>query len=172
VPIEITAAGAGLESMGRRYSGMCLQIGRLLRRNPAKLSATKEQNRPHLWHCWCFLNLRFLVSLLRCKIQCMEYIELKSLNRKVPRIGLGTWSIGGWIWGGTDEREALRTIRAALDYGINLLDTAPAYGFGHSEGIVAQFLAYCVTCSGAGQGRHGEGKPSGTPRLPKAEVRS
>jgi aryl-alcohol dehydrogenase-like predicted oxidoreductase len=71
----------------------------------------------------------------------MDYIELKSLNREVSRIGLGTWSIGGWMWGGTDEQEALRTIRAALDYGINLLDTAPAYGFGHSEEIVGRALA-------------------------------
>lgn len=71
----------------------------------------------------------------------MEYIKVKSLNGEVSRIGLGTWSIGGWMWGGTDEEEALRTIRTALDYGINLVDTAPAYGFGHSEEIVGRALA-------------------------------
>jgi aryl-alcohol dehydrogenase-like predicted oxidoreductase len=71
----------------------------------------------------------------------MEYIKVKSLNGEVSRIGLGTWSIGGWMWGGTDEEEALRTIRTALDYGINLIDTAPVYGFGHSEEIVGRALA-------------------------------
>ena len=70
----------------------------------------------------------------------MEYMKMKSLDREISRIGLGTWSIGGWMWGGTDEQEALRTIRTALDYGINLVDTAPAYGFGHSEKIVGRAL--------------------------------
>ena len=57
------------------------------------------------------------------------------------RIALGTWAIGGWMWGGTDELEAIRTIRAALERGINLIDTAPAYGFGRSEEIVGKALA-------------------------------
>lgn len=70
----------------------------------------------------------------------MEYMKMKSLDREISRIGLGTWSIGGWMWGGTDEQEALRTIRTALDYGINLVDTAPVYGFGHSEKIVGRAL--------------------------------
>jgi aryl-alcohol dehydrogenase-like predicted oxidoreductase len=71
----------------------------------------------------------------------MEYTKFKGLKREVSRIGLGTWSIGGWMWGGTDEEEALRTIRAAFDRGINLIDTAPVYGFGHSEEIVGKALA-------------------------------
>jgi aryl-alcohol dehydrogenase-like predicted oxidoreductase len=57
------------------------------------------------------------------------------------RIALGTWAIGGWMWGGTDEKEAIRTIHAALDRGINLIDTAPVYGFGRSEEIVGKALA-------------------------------
>src|SRR5579862_7407531 len=48
--------------------------------------------------------------------------------------------MGGWMWGGTDEQAAVATIRAALDQGINLIDTAPAYGFGVSEDIVGQAL--------------------------------
>src|SRR5438445_331422 len=44
----------------------------------------------------------------------MEYVTMNGLNREVSRIGLGTWSIGGFMWGGTDEHEALETIRAAL----------------------------------------------------------
>ena len=57
------------------------------------------------------------------------------------RIGLGTWAIGGWMWGGTDEAKSIRTIHAALDHGITLIDTASAYGFGRSEEIVGKALA-------------------------------
>lgn len=71
----------------------------------------------------------------------MEYATIKGLNRKVSRIGLGTWAIGGSMWGGTDEREALGTIRAALEHGITLIDTAPAYGLGSAEEIVGRALA-------------------------------
>jgi aryl-alcohol dehydrogenase-like predicted oxidoreductase len=59
----------------------------------------------------------------------------------VSRIGLGTWAIGGWMWGGTDEKESIAVIRRALDSGINLIDTAPVYGFGASEEIVGKALA-------------------------------
>src|SRR6476620_5784593 len=45
------------------------------------------------------------------------------------------------MWGGSDEREAINTIHAALDRGINLIDTAPVYGFGRSEEIVGKALA-------------------------------
>ena len=60
---------------------------------------------------------------------------------KVSRVALGTWAIGGWMWGGTDDDESIATIRAALDYGINVIDTAPVYGFGHSEEVVGRALA-------------------------------
>jgi aryl-alcohol dehydrogenase-like predicted oxidoreductase len=66
---------------------------------------------------------------------------MKGVNRQVSRIGLGTWSIGGAMWGGTDERDGIKTIRAALDHGINLIDTAPVYGFGHAEEVVGKALA-------------------------------
>jgi aryl-alcohol dehydrogenase-like predicted oxidoreductase len=68
----------------------------------------------------------------------MEYIKIFGTDVKVSRIGLGTWAIGGWMWGGTDEEESIRTIHAALDRGINLIDTAPIYGFGRSEEIVGK----------------------------------
>jgi aryl-alcohol dehydrogenase-like predicted oxidoreductase len=68
----------------------------------------------------------------------MEYLTTPF---KVSRIGLGTWAIGGWMWGGTDEKEAKKTIHAALDRGINLIDTAPVYGFGRAEEIVGKALA-------------------------------
>jgi aryl-alcohol dehydrogenase-like predicted oxidoreductase len=60
---------------------------------------------------------------------------------KVSRIALGTWAIGGWMWGGTNESQSIETIHAALDRGIDLIDTAPVYGFGRSEEILGKALA-------------------------------
>jgi aryl-alcohol dehydrogenase-like predicted oxidoreductase len=71
----------------------------------------------------------------------MEYVKMNGLNRDVSRIGLGTWSIGGSMWGGTDEQAALETILEALAHGITLLDTAPAYGLGRAEELVGRALA-------------------------------
>ena len=58
-------------------------------------------------------------------------------------IGFGAWAIGGGaVWGGaTDDAESVRTIQTAVDAGINLLDTAPAYGWGHSERLIAKAIA-------------------------------
>jgi aryl-alcohol dehydrogenase-like predicted oxidoreductase len=71
----------------------------------------------------------------------METLRIPGTNLNPSRIALGTWAIGGWMWGGTDEAESIRTIRAALDRGITLIDTAPVYGFGRSEEIVGKALA-------------------------------
>src|SRR5271157_6123869 len=70
----------------------------------------------------------------------MEYTVISGTEMKVSRIAQGTWAIGGWMWGGTDEKESIRTIHAALDQGINLIDTAPIYGQGRSEEIVGEAL--------------------------------
>ncbi len=70
----------------------------------------------------------------------LEYIKIDGTNLVSSRIALGTWAIGGWMWGGTDEKESIRTIHAALDQGINLIDTAPIYGYGRSEEIVGEAL--------------------------------
>jgi aryl-alcohol dehydrogenase-like predicted oxidoreductase len=70
----------------------------------------------------------------------LEYIEINGTNLVSSRIALGTWAIGGWMWGGTDEKESIRTIHEALDFGINLIDTAPVYGYGRSEEIVGEAL--------------------------------
>src|ERR1700734_1623631 len=69
----------------------------------------------------------------------MEHIELKS-GLMTSRIGLGTWAMGGWMWGGTDEAQSIATIRSAIDRGVTLIDTAPVYGFGRSEEIVGKAL--------------------------------
>jgi aryl-alcohol dehydrogenase-like predicted oxidoreductase len=70
----------------------------------------------------------------------MEFIGIEGTSIEISRVALGTWAIGGWMWGGTDEREAAATIRAAVEHGVNLIDTAPAYGFGRSEEIVGKAL--------------------------------
>ena len=56
-------------------------------------------------------------------------------------VGLGTWAIGGWMWGGTDEQQSIAAIRASIDEGISLIDTAPAYGMGLAETIVGKAIA-------------------------------
>ncbi len=71
----------------------------------------------------------------------MERIGIPGTSLEVSRVALGTWAIGGWMWGGTDEAESVATIRAALEHGINLIDTAPVYGFGRSEEIVGKAIA-------------------------------
>src|SRR5580700_3540634 len=70
----------------------------------------------------------------------METFRIPGTKVVTSRIGLGTWAIGGWMWGGTDEQESIRTIHAALNRGVTLIDTAPVYGFGRSEEIVGRAL--------------------------------
>jgi aryl-alcohol dehydrogenase-like predicted oxidoreductase len=70
----------------------------------------------------------------------LDYIEIHGTHIISSRIALGTWAMGGWMWGGTDDKESIRTIHAALDQGINLIDTAPIYGYGRSEEIVGEAL--------------------------------
>jgi aryl-alcohol dehydrogenase-like predicted oxidoreductase len=68
-----------------------------------------------------------------------EYAQIGDIRSS--RIGLGTWAMGGFQWGGADDDESVRTIHAALDLGITLIDTAPAYGFGHSESVIGRAIA-------------------------------
>src|SRR6202042_1670968 len=87
-----------------------------------------------------------------------EYVDIPETQLKVSRVALGTWAMGGWMWGGTDQRESIATIQAALHQGINLIDTAPVYGFGVSEEIVGEALggvrtqAVIATKAGANAG--------------------
>lgn len=70
-------------------------------------------------------------------------MELRTLGRsdvKVTPMAYGAWAIGGWMWGGADEGDAVRSIQAAFDAGITTIDTAPVYGFGKSEELVARAL--------------------------------
>jgi aryl-alcohol dehydrogenase-like predicted oxidoreductase len=92
----------------------------------------------------------------------MENTEIAGLTIPASRIGLGTWAMGGFQWGGTDDDESVRTIHAALDRGITLIDTAPAYGFGHSEEVVGRAMAErgqrdrVVLATKVGLERHGD----------------
>jgi len=70
-----------------------------------------------------------------------ETTQIPGTTLRPSRIALGTWAIGGWMWGGTDEAESIATIRAAFELGINVVDTAPVYGFGRSEEIVGRAVA-------------------------------
>jgi aryl-alcohol dehydrogenase-like predicted oxidoreductase len=69
-----------------------------------------------------------------------ESVEISGTPIRASRIGLGTWAMGGFMWGGTDALNSIATIRTALEQGINLIDTAPAYGFGVSEELVGKAL--------------------------------
>lgn len=71
----------------------------------------------------------------------MQYREIGRTKIQASAIGLGTWAIGGgsW-WGETDDSESIKTIQAAIDCGVTLIDTAPAYGWGHSEEIVGKAI--------------------------------
>jgi aryl-alcohol dehydrogenase-like predicted oxidoreductase len=71
----------------------------------------------------------------------LERIAISGTSLEPSRVALGTWAIGGWMWGGTDTAESIATIQAAVEHGINLVDTAPVYGFGRSEEIVGKALA-------------------------------
>jgi methylglyoxal reductase len=71
----------------------------------------------------------------------MQYRKLAQTDMTVSAVALGAWAIGGgpW-WGENDDDLSVRAIHAALDAGINLIDTAPVYGFGHSEEVVGRAL--------------------------------
>jgi aryl-alcohol dehydrogenase-like predicted oxidoreductase len=70
----------------------------------------------------------------------MDYIKLSPDLPEVSRICLGTWAMGGWLWGGTNDDESVETINKAIEQGINFIDTAPVYGFGASEKVVGRAL--------------------------------
>jgi len=71
----------------------------------------------------------------------MDARRLGDSDVTVTPVTLGTWAIGGWMWGGTDERQAVDAIRAALDAGVTSIDTAAIYGFGLSEELVGRAIA-------------------------------
>jgi aryl-alcohol dehydrogenase-like predicted oxidoreductase len=70
----------------------------------------------------------------------METRRLGTTDLHVTPIIFGAWAIGGWMWGPTDDAAAIDAIRAAIDQGVNTIDTAAVYGMGHSELLVAKAI--------------------------------
>ncbi|MFW6237901.1 MAG: aldo/keto reductase [Halanaerobiales bacterium] len=70
----------------------------------------------------------------------MEYRKLGNSDLEVPAIGLGTWAMGGDMYGDVDDKKSIETIKTAVNNGITLIDTAPAYGAGHAEEIVGKAI--------------------------------
>ena len=75
----------------------------------------------------------------------MRTTALGSTGMDITRVGFGAWAIGGggwdWAWGGQDDEESVAAIHHALDLGVNWIDTAAQYGFGHSEEVVGRAIA-------------------------------
>ena len=74
----------------------------------------------------------------------MQKKKLGASDLEITPIGVGAWAMGGggwqFAWGAQDDEESIAAIHAALDKGINWIDTAAIYGLGHSEEVVARAL--------------------------------
>src|SRR3954447_19837296 len=74
----------------------------------------------------------------------LKTTALGTTGLEITRIGFGAWAIGGggWEfgWGPQEDDESVAAIHRALEQGINWIDTAAAYGFGHSERVVGRAL--------------------------------
>ncbi len=70
----------------------------------------------------------------------MKYKKLGTKGPLVSTVGFGSWGISGRDWGKTDDEKSRKAIHAALDAGVNFIDTADVYGFGHSEELIKQVL--------------------------------
>jgi len=70
----------------------------------------------------------------------MKYRHLGNSNLKISAVGLGTWAYGNDTFGKVEDQQSIKAIRAAVESGINLIDTAPAYGDGHAEEVVGKAI--------------------------------
>ncbi len=70
----------------------------------------------------------------------MELRKLGQSDIQVTPIAFGAWAIGGWMWGGADEKDAVKAVQKAFNLGMTTIDTAAVYGFGKSEELVAKAL--------------------------------
>lgn len=68
----------------------------------------------------------------------MRYRELGRTGWRISEISFGAWAIGGDVWGDTDDEESMRSLHAAVDRGVNFIDTADVYGDGHSEQLIGR----------------------------------
>ncbi|NOZ46270.1 MAG: aldo/keto reductase [Chlorobi bacterium] len=70
----------------------------------------------------------------------MKYRKLGLNGPEISTVGFGAWGISGRDWGNTNDENSRKAIHAALDAGVNFIDTADVYGFGHSEELIRQVL--------------------------------
>ncbi|MFZ4984827.1 MAG: aldo/keto reductase [Blastocatellia bacterium] len=70
----------------------------------------------------------------------MKFRTLGRTGMEISEVGYGAWGIGGVQWTGGDDQEAIRALNLAIDQGLNLIDTALAYGKGHSERLVGEVV--------------------------------
>lgn len=70
----------------------------------------------------------------------MKYNRIPGTDLKISAVGLGTWVFGSDFWGGSQEKDCADAVAAALDWGVNWIDTAPIYGYGLAERIVGRAL--------------------------------
>jgi len=72
----------------------------------------------------------------------LNYCCIPKISLKVSCIGLGTWVLGGEMWGGAQEKDSIDAILSAIDLGVNFIDTAPVYGFGKAEEIIGKAIKH------------------------------
>jgi aryl-alcohol dehydrogenase-like predicted oxidoreductase len=70
----------------------------------------------------------------------MKKVTLPATDVKITPLTFGAWAIGGWFWGGAEEKESIRAIESAIENGMTTIDTAPVYGFGQSEEFVGKAI--------------------------------
>ena len=70
----------------------------------------------------------------------MKYRKLGLNGPEISTVGFGAWGISGRDWGNTDDEKSKKALHAALDSGVNFIDTADVYGFGHSEELIRKVL--------------------------------
>ncbi len=71
----------------------------------------------------------------------MNFRILGTTGWRISEISFGAWAIGGDMWGPQDDQESIRALHAAIDSGVNLIDTAQGYGKGHSEKLIGEVLS-------------------------------
>jgi aryl-alcohol dehydrogenase-like predicted oxidoreductase len=75
----------------------------------------------------------------------LKTTQLGGTGLEITRVGFGAWALGGaaydWGWGAQDDADSIAAIHHALELGVNWIDTAAQYGFGHSEEVIGRALA-------------------------------
>ena len=73
----------------------------------------------------------------------MRYKQFGNTDLRLSELAVGTWAIGGTGWGDVNEKDSIDAILTMVEQGVNLIDTAPSYGRGHSEEVVGKAIASC-----------------------------